>query len=52
MCGYIKVEKRTGNSKRIDCEMVIGKYEDHDYDGRCYHCWRLMNETARYYGDF
>ena len=36
----------------IDCEMVIGKYEDHDYDGRCYHCWKLMNETARYYGDF
>ena len=36
----------------IDCEMVIGKYEDHDYDGRCYHCWRLMSETARYYGDF
>jgi len=36
----------------IDCEMVIGKYEDHDYDGRCYACWRLISETARYYGDF
>ena len=35
-----------------DCDEVIGKYEDHDYDGRCYSCWRLETETARYYGDF
>ena len=36
----------------IDCDDLIGKYEDHDYDGRCYSCWRLISETARYYGDF
>ena len=36
----------------IDCDDLIGKYEDHDYDGRCYSCWRLISETSRYYGDF
>ena len=41
-----------GINRCTDCDEVIGKYEDHDYDGRCYSCWRLISETARYYGDF
>jgi len=32
MCGYIKVEKRTGNSKRIDCRC----YHADEYDPTAY----------------
>ena len=53
----ITVDENKTDSKNddlicIDCDDLIGKYEDHDYDGRCYSCWRLISETARYYGDF
>ena len=47
-----KVYEENDVSRCTDCDEVIGKYEDHDYDGRCYSCWRLETETARYYGDF
>ena len=32
MCGYIKVEKRNGNSKRIDCRC----YHTDEYDPTAY----------------